>query len=177
MSVDVVIPTYNGWELTGRCIAHLAEQSIPHSVIVVDNGSTDGTSERARETGARVVELGANLGFPVACNRGAAAGNGEIIVLLNNDVEARPDFLDGTLAAPQVSEGFTDGDGDLGIPDPEVIGDLVRHRRLARSSPLVDDVQDPRDQGGVVMGIADQMQLGTASVAGGVFRNQRSMRG
>jgi len=94
MSVDVVIPTYNGWELTGRCIAHLAEQSIPHSVIVVDNGSTDGTPERARETGARVVELGANLGFPVACNRGAAAGNGEIIVLLNNDVEARPDFLE-----------------------------------------------------------------------------------
>ena len=38
MSVDVVIPTYNGWELAGRCIAHLAEQSIPHSVIVVDNG-------------------------------------------------------------------------------------------------------------------------------------------
>src|SRR6185369_17441840 len=47
---------------------------------------------------ARVVELGANLGFPVACNRGASAGSGEVIVLLNNDVEARPDFLERLLA-------------------------------------------------------------------------------
>jgi GT2 family glycosyltransferase len=41
-----------------------------------------------------VVELGANVGFPAACNRGVAAGEGEIVVLLNNDVECRPDFLE-----------------------------------------------------------------------------------
>jgi GT2 family glycosyltransferase len=47
----------------------------------------------------RILELGANLGFAVACNRGARAGSGEIIVLLNNDVECRPDFLE-CLARP-----------------------------------------------------------------------------
>jgi N-acetylglucosaminyl-diphospho-decaprenol L-rhamnosyltransferase len=48
---------------------------------------------------AQVVELGANLGFPVACNRGVRAGTGEIVVLLNNDVDCRPDFLE-RLVAP-----------------------------------------------------------------------------
>jgi GT2 family glycosyltransferase len=45
------------------------------------------------------VETGGNLGFPVACNRGAAAGGSDVIVLLNNDVDARPDFLQ-RLVAP-----------------------------------------------------------------------------
>ena len=56
-------------------------------------------SALGRRGAARVVEIGANRGFPVACNRGAAAGDGEIIVLLNNDVEPRPDFLE-RLVAP-----------------------------------------------------------------------------
>jgi GT2 family glycosyltransferase len=47
----------------------------------------------------RVVELGANLGFPAACNRGVQSGDGDVVVLMNNDVEARPDFLE-RLTAP-----------------------------------------------------------------------------
>jgi GT2 family glycosyltransferase len=63
---------------------------------VVDDGSTDGTLERLREDwpGVSVVSLGANHGFPRACNRGVGEGEGEIVVLLNNDVECPPDFLD-----------------------------------------------------------------------------------
>jgi GT2 family glycosyltransferase len=74
---------------------------VPHAVIVCDNGSTDGTRVELRATfpEALVVELGANLGFSVACNRGVAAGRGEIVVLLNNDVDCRPDFLE-RLVAP-----------------------------------------------------------------------------
>jgi N-acetylglucosaminyl-diphospho-decaprenol L-rhamnosyltransferase len=96
LNIDVVIPTFNAWLLTERCLDHLAQQTVPHTVIVADNGSTDGTPDRVRAKfpSAYVVELGANLGFPVACNRGAAASSGDIIVLLNNDVEARPDFLE-----------------------------------------------------------------------------------
>jgi N-acetylglucosaminyl-diphospho-decaprenol L-rhamnosyltransferase len=95
-SVDVVIPTYNGWQLTERCLAHLAAQTVPHAVIVADNGSTDGTPDLvvAACPSAQVLRLGANRGFPVACNRGVAAGRGDIIVLLNNDVEAHPDFIE-----------------------------------------------------------------------------------
>lgn len=96
LSIDVVIPTHGGWDLTERCLGRLEAQGVPHSVIVVDNGSTDGTPEKVRHgfPDARIIELGGNLGFPVACNCGAAAGTADVIVLLNNDVEARPDFLE-----------------------------------------------------------------------------------
>jgi GT2 family glycosyltransferase len=101
ISIDVVIPVHNGWALTERCLRHLRAQTLAHGVVVCDNGSTDGTPERLRTSfpEARVVELGGNLGFSVACNRGAAAGNGDIVVLLNNDVDCLPDFLE-RLVAP-----------------------------------------------------------------------------
>jgi N-acetylglucosaminyl-diphospho-decaprenol L-rhamnosyltransferase len=95
-SVDVVIPSFERWKLTERCLRYLGEQTVPHSVFVVDNGSTDGTPDNVRASfpDAQVISLEANLGFPVACNRGAAAGSGEVVVLLNNDVEPRPDFIE-----------------------------------------------------------------------------------
>lgn len=101
LSIDVVVPTFNGWELTERCLAHLRAQTVAHTVIVADNASSDGTPDRLRNAFPETVsvETGGNLGFAVACNRGAAAGSGEIVVLLNNDVEARPDFLE-RLAKP-----------------------------------------------------------------------------
>jgi N-acetylglucosaminyl-diphospho-decaprenol L-rhamnosyltransferase len=100
MAVDVVIPVHNGWRLTQRCLELLAAQTLPHRVIVVDNGSSDGTSEQLRGTfpHVHVIELGANTGFPAACNRGAAAGSGDVVVLLNNDVECRPDFVERLIA-------------------------------------------------------------------------------
>jgi len=95
-SIDVVVPTFGQWELTQRCLEHLRRQTVAHTVIVSDNGSDDGTPDRLRESfpEAQVIELGENLGFPAACNRGVAAGTAEIVVLLNNDVDARPDFLE-----------------------------------------------------------------------------------
>lgn len=100
-SIDVVVPVHNHWELTQRCLEHLRAQTVAHSVTVADNGSTDGTPQQLRKAfpEIRVIELGANLGFPVACNRGVRAGSGDIVVLLNNDVDCRPNFLE-RLVAP-----------------------------------------------------------------------------
>ncbi len=104
-SVDVIIPTYGNWQLTESCLSHLRAQTIPHLAIVADNGSSDDTpaNVRAHFPGARLVELGSNLGFATACNRGIAAGEAEIVVLLNNDVECRPKFLE-HLVAPFADE-------------------------------------------------------------------------
>jgi N-acetylglucosaminyl-diphospho-decaprenol L-rhamnosyltransferase len=95
-SVDVVVPTHNGWRYTESCLRHLRVQTKPHNVIVCDNGSSDGTPGRIRTLfpEVQVVGLASNHGFAFACNRGARAGSGDVVVLLNNDVECAPEFLE-----------------------------------------------------------------------------------
>ena len=100
-SIDVVIVAYDRYDLTESCLRHLRAQTVDHHVIVVDNGSTDDTRARLRTEWPTVQleQFDDNRGFPEACNRGVAAGCGEIVVLLNNDVDCRPDFLE-RLVAP-----------------------------------------------------------------------------
>lgn len=105
ITVDVVIPTHGGWPITERCLRHLRRQTQPHRVIVVDDVSPDDTVERIRE-GFPEVELLAlteNVGYGRACNRGIAAGDGEFVVLMNNDVEAEPEMLERLVAALRAS--------------------------------------------------------------------------
>jgi N-acetylglucosaminyl-diphospho-decaprenol L-rhamnosyltransferase len=96
LSIDVVIPTHQGWEMTESCLRHLGRQTVSPTVVVADNASTDGTPDNVRGSfpDVRVVETGDNRGFAVACNRGAEVGTSDVVVLLNNDVDARPDFLE-----------------------------------------------------------------------------------
>jgi len=95
-SIDVVIVVHGRYELTASCLRHLSAQSIEHRVILVDNGSTDDTCARLRSEWpeVRLEILDENRGFAEACNRGVGAGSGDIVVLLNNDVDCRPDFLE-----------------------------------------------------------------------------------
>lgn len=100
-SIDVVIPVYGQYELTSSCLEHLARQTVSHRVIVVDDGSEDDTPARLRREwpAATVVELGSNQGYTRAVNRGVQSGNGDYVVLLNNDVKLRPECLE-RLVAP-----------------------------------------------------------------------------
>lgn len=98
--VDVAIVAYRGWHLTCSCLEHLRRQTIGHRVIVCDNGCDQETARRLAESypEATVVELEHNMPYAVACNAAVAAGRGELVVMLNNDVDARPDFLERLLA-------------------------------------------------------------------------------
>jgi N-acetylglucosaminyl-diphospho-decaprenol L-rhamnosyltransferase len=100
-SIDVVIPVHDHFALTESCLRHLQAQTLPHRVIIVDNGSTDGTAELLRERWphAHIERFEDSLSFAEACNHGVATGSGEVVVLLNNDVDCRPDFLE-RLTAP-----------------------------------------------------------------------------
>lgn len=101
LSIDVVIVAFNRFDLTESCLRHLATQTREYKLVVVDNGSTDDTAGqvRAMRPDAELVRFESNQAFSVACNAGVAAGGGDIVVLLNNDVDCRPDFLE-RLAAP-----------------------------------------------------------------------------
>jgi GT2 family glycosyltransferase len=99
-TVDVVVVAHNRYELTESCLRHLRRQTIDHDVIVVDNGSRDDTHARlqAEWRDVHIERFEDSRGYPQAANRGVAAGTGEIVVLLNNDVDVDPTFLERVIA-------------------------------------------------------------------------------
>lgn len=94
--VSVVIPHWNGRHHLHDCLTSLRRQTLTnHEVILVDNGSSDGSQEyiRTEFPEVRLLELGQNRGFTGACNAGYAASKGQFVCLLNNDTEADPNWL------------------------------------------------------------------------------------
>ncbi len=95
--VSVIIPHWNGREHLAVCLGALRRQTwADHEVLLVDNGSTDGSQAYVRHAfpDVRLVELGENRGFTGACNAGYAAARGEFVLLLNNDTEADPHWIE-----------------------------------------------------------------------------------
>jgi hypothetical protein len=95
--ISVVIPNWNGRVWLGGCLAALAHQDLaPDEVIVVDNGSSDGSVAYLREAhpGVRVIGLSSNTGFAHAVNEGLRAAAGDLVALVNTDVELAPDWLE-----------------------------------------------------------------------------------
>lgn len=100
-TVAAIIPNWNGAGRLERCLASLSRQARPFDqVIVVDNGSNDGSGEVAARAGARFVALGENRGFAAAVNAGVRqAGRADHLALLNNDVLLEPAWLATLVAA------------------------------------------------------------------------------
>ncbi|GAB6929274.1 glycosyltransferase family 2 protein [Paenibacillus sp. JCM 10914] len=91
---SIIIPTYNGLHLLRTCIEHIRLYTeVPYEIIVVDNGSKDGTGEYCVREKLRLVSLPVNTGFPIACNYGLRLASGEQLLLLNNDVFVSPRWL------------------------------------------------------------------------------------
>lgn len=100
--VTVIIPNYNGEQYLRGCLDSLMEQtmgSVP--VIVVDNGSKDGSLQILQEEYPQIhlVALEMNYGFCRAVNEGIRAAQTEYVILLNNDVRVAPDFAEMLTAA------------------------------------------------------------------------------
>lgn len=85
--VSVIIANWNGAEHLRLCLPSLASQSFgPLEIIVVDNGSSDDSSEVAKRFGVRWVPLEENIGLAPALNRGAAIATGDLLLFVNNDM-------------------------------------------------------------------------------------------
>ena len=95
--VTVVIPNWNGRRWLPGCLRSLAEQSLaPAEVIVVDNGSSDGSPDylQAEHPDVRILALGSNTGFAHAANVGVRAAAHDLVALVNTDVVLAPDWLE-----------------------------------------------------------------------------------
>jgi GT2 family glycosyltransferase/glycosyltransferase involved in cell wall biosynthesis len=95
---SVIVPTWNGEAVLRDCLVSISKLEQPpggFELIVVDNGSSDGTELLLRREfpWARRVRSETNLGFARGCNLGMAAARGEYLVLLNNDTLPSPDWL------------------------------------------------------------------------------------
>ncbi|MBK1722505.1 glycosyltransferase [Thiocystis violacea] len=99
--VSIVIPVHDQFAYTHHCLCALAQAGagVDFEVIVVDDCSGDGTSERLRRyPGVQVIRNAHNLGFVGSCNRGAEEARGDLLVFLNNDTQVQAGWLDALLA-------------------------------------------------------------------------------
>jgi GT2 family glycosyltransferase len=105
---SVIIVNYNGKELILKCLVSLEKQSLQDfEVLVVDNGSSDGSLEEVRtyleksplNPMVKLISLEKNIGFAGGNKTGLNNAQGEFIALLNNDTEAKPSWLKNLVSA------------------------------------------------------------------------------
>lgn len=100
MTVSVIVPNYNGIEILRDCIVSLLNHDrLPDQIIVVDDGSSDGSADIVREEFPEVtlVALQSNTGFTGANNAGLKVSTGDFLVLLNNDCIVEDGWLEALL--------------------------------------------------------------------------------
>ncbi|MFY0407340.1 glycosyltransferase [Solicola sp. PLA-1-18] len=132
--VTVVVCSLNGAELIGDTLDALAAQTIAGDVevVVVDDGSTDGTADVARAHGAHVLRHAANAGLATARNTGWTGAKADVVAFTDDDCRPSPDWVERLLAAHERH------------PDAAAVGgtlagtaqDTFTLRYLSRSNPL-----------------------------------------
>lgn len=104
--VSVVIVNWNGRHLLSECLDSVLDRPVTGlEIILVDNGSRDGSAEyvRDRYPGVRVISLPENRGFAGGNNTGIKAASGKYIALLNNDTRVDRDWLKNLLTEAESS--------------------------------------------------------------------------
>jgi hypothetical protein len=90
-SATVIVPALNEAEAIGRVVGDLVAQYPDYEILVVDDGSTDNTSQLAARAGARVVRHDWNKGYGASLRTGCRLAKGEIIVCFDGDGQHNPD--------------------------------------------------------------------------------------
>jgi N-acetylglucosaminyl-diphospho-decaprenol L-rhamnosyltransferase len=133
--LSVVIVTWNGWEFLSECLDSLDRAvrragTLDLQVIVVDNGSEDGTRAglAARFAWAECVALAENAGFAAGANAGLRRASGRHAVLLNNDTQVGPGALEACVA-------YLDAHPEVGVVGPQLLGPDGRRQNSVHDEP------------------------------------------
>ncbi|MFH1786568.1 MAG: glycosyltransferase [archaeon] len=116
MDLSVVVCCYNSEKIVGDCLKALNNQSYPkekYEVIVIDDGSTDGTSKIAREAGTRVIKNKVNMGLGYSRKLGINIARGDVIAFTDDDCIPDRDWIKELLAG--YKKGI-DGVGGMILP-------------------------------------------------------------
>lgn len=136
MKLSIVIPNYNGKVLLAKNLPKVIGESIRQSknqtveIIIVDDGSTDGSIEEVKNQKSKVkshnlklkiIQNKKNLGFSSAVNRGVKEAEGEIVFLLNTDVYPEAGFIEAVLPHFQDPKIFAVGMLDKSIEGGKIV--------------------------------------------------------
>lgn len=98
--ISIIIPTFNKKYFTINCLKDLSKlNNIYHQIILIDNGSTDGTVDDIKKLNLynlTIIQNTSNDGFGKACNKAYQNSVGEIVLFLNNDIRVQNKFEDWT---------------------------------------------------------------------------------
>ena len=120
--LSIVIPVFNKFNFTRKCLSDLFNLSDDHEIVLIDNASTDETSEKIKEikkSNFHYRRNQENLGFAKACNIGYTIAEGKHIMFLNNDISVKSDYFNWTDKIIEESEkGYLVGP-TAGYVDPK----------------------------------------------------------
>jgi N-acetylglucosaminyl-diphospho-decaprenol L-rhamnosyltransferase len=179
VNLSIVIVSFNARADLERCLESLraAPPAAPHEIVVVDNGSTDGSADAARRLpGVRVIDTGANLGFARANNAGIRETTGTNILLLNSDTIVPPHALDRLIAeldrdpsVAVVGPRLIDGSGRAELSFGRMMTPLneLRQKRLIHS-PAVEALTRQRQEPDWVSGACLLVRRADAEAVGGL---------
>ena len=148
-ALSVVIPVHNGGSDFGRCLRRLRDsRGADFELIVVDDGSADGSAAAAEGAGARVLRHEAPQGPASARNAGARASAGEVVFFLDADVAVHPDTLARAASRFRDDPGLTALFGSYD-DEPAAPGLVSRFRNLLhhfihQQGRFVDDARPAR---------------------------------
>lgn len=153
-TIYVVIPVYNRKHFTKDCLVSLREQTYRnHKVIIVDDGSTDGTKEMLAQEFPEVIVLfgDGNLFWTKAINMGIRKAldlGASYVLTLNNDTVATPDFLEKMMYWSERTPNALLGAFDLNFKtkEPYYAGEIVNWP-LAKSRMLLEELNKTDLQG------------------------------
>jgi N-acetylglucosaminyl-diphospho-decaprenol L-rhamnosyltransferase len=127
---SVIVLTYQSAATIDPCLDALLPElaAVDGELIVVDNGSTDGSVERLRDRGIEPIDSGGNVGFARGCNLGASHATGRLLVFVNPDAQVAPGCLSRLASAAE------DRPGPLGARAEHADGSYDRRSVLGRPS-------------------------------------------